>query len=168
MFCVLLHVSSGCVQGFNIKTVQASGLRLNVWDIGGQREIRKYWRNYFDSTDVLVRPVVCSLLYRVLWSRHHPLVVAVSSVWGTSPYILHITNNCTWNGCRQEVGRYSMSEYGVSYSCCEILQADFCVRSVIMPNRSNATSSDCIQLLLFWTANCTQPLLTPTAYCNCI
>merc|ERR1712100_80098 len=26
----------------------------NVWDIGGQRKIRPYWRNYFDDTDVLI------------------------------------------------------------------------------------------------------------------
>ena len=25
-----------------------------VWDIGGQREIRPYWRNYYDNTDALV------------------------------------------------------------------------------------------------------------------
>jgi len=41
-------------QGFNIKSVQSQGFKLNVWDIGGQRRIRPYWRNYFDSTDVLV------------------------------------------------------------------------------------------------------------------
>lgn len=42
------------IQGFNIKSVQTSGFRLNVWDIGGQRKIRPYWRNYFDNTDVLI------------------------------------------------------------------------------------------------------------------
>ncbi|CAG0901507.1 unnamed protein product [Cyprideis torosa] len=41
-------------QGFNIKTVQAQGFKLNVWDIGGQRQIRPYWRNYFEATDVLI------------------------------------------------------------------------------------------------------------------
>ncbi|XP_074546256.1 ADP-ribosylation factor-like protein 3 isoform X1 [Halichoeres trimaculatus] len=41
-------------QGFNIKSVQASGFKLNVWDIGGQRKIRPYWRNYFENTDVLI------------------------------------------------------------------------------------------------------------------
>jgi ADP-ribosylation factor-like protein 3 len=41
-------------QGFNIKSVQSSGFKLNVWDIGGQRKIRPYWRNYFENTDVLV------------------------------------------------------------------------------------------------------------------
>ena len=25
-----------------------------MWDIGGQREIRQYWRNYYDQTDALV------------------------------------------------------------------------------------------------------------------
>ncbi|XP_035465145.1 ADP-ribosylation factor-like protein 3 isoform X2 [Scophthalmus maximus] len=40
-------------QGFNIKSVQSAGFKLNVWDIGGQRKIRPYWRNYFENTDVL-------------------------------------------------------------------------------------------------------------------
>ncbi|CAG2100207.1 unnamed protein product [Medioppia subpectinata] len=41
-------------QGFNIKSVQSVGFKLNVWDIGGQRKIRPYWRNYFDNTDKLI------------------------------------------------------------------------------------------------------------------
>ncbi|XP_064402566.1 ADP-ribosylation factor-like protein 2 [Halichondria panicea] len=40
--------------GFNIKTVEHSGLKLNIWDVGGQRSLRSYWRNYFESTDALV------------------------------------------------------------------------------------------------------------------
>jgi len=27
---------------------------LNVWDVGGQKTIRSYWRNYFESTDGVV------------------------------------------------------------------------------------------------------------------
>jgi ADP-ribosylation factor-like protein 3 len=34
--------------------VQTQGIRLQVWDIGGQRQIRQYWRNYFDKTDILI------------------------------------------------------------------------------------------------------------------
>ena len=30
------------------------GFKLNVWDIGGQREIRAYWKNYYEHTDALV------------------------------------------------------------------------------------------------------------------
>jgi len=41
-------------QGFNVKTIISETFRLNVWDIGGQKEIRKYWENYFDNVDGLV------------------------------------------------------------------------------------------------------------------
>lgn len=41
-------------QGFNIKSIVQDGFKLNVWDIGGQKSIRPYWSNYFESTDALV------------------------------------------------------------------------------------------------------------------
>ena len=41
-------------QGFNIKSVAQSGFKLNMWDIGGQKAIRPYWRNYYEGTDVLI------------------------------------------------------------------------------------------------------------------
>jgi len=25
--------------------------KLNMWDIGGQKSLRSYWRNYFEQTD---------------------------------------------------------------------------------------------------------------------
>lgn len=28
--------------------------KLNMWDVGGQKSLRSYWRNYFESTDGLV------------------------------------------------------------------------------------------------------------------
>ncbi|RZB73454.1 Arf domain containing protein, partial [Asbolus verrucosus] len=40
--------------GFNIKSVISEGFKLNVWDIGGQRKIRPYWKNYFENTDILI------------------------------------------------------------------------------------------------------------------
>ncbi|PAV56743.1 hypothetical protein WR25_05007 isoform B [Diploscapter pachys] len=40
--------------GFNIKTVEFKGFALNLWDVGGQRSLRSYWRNYFEQTDALI------------------------------------------------------------------------------------------------------------------
>eukprot|EP00123_Amoebidium_parasiticum_P013847 comp22183_c0_seq1/m.32590 comp22183_c0_seq1/g.32590 ORF comp22183_c0_seq1/g.32590 comp22183_c0_seq1/m.32590 type:complete len:185 (-) comp22183_c0_seq1:323-877(-) len=40
--------------GFNIKTFEFMGYKLNIWDVGGQKSLRSYWRNYFESTDGLV------------------------------------------------------------------------------------------------------------------
>jgi ADP-ribosylation factor-like protein 3 len=63
-------------QGFNVKSLSHASLKFNVWDVGGemiysfcpyiaayssyfvhtigQKAIRPYWRNYYDSTDALV------------------------------------------------------------------------------------------------------------------
>nr|GMC79475.1 ADP-ribosylation factor-like protein 2 [Ipomoea batatas] len=40
--------------GFNIKTIAYQKYTLNIWDVGGQKTIRSYWRNYFEQTDGLV------------------------------------------------------------------------------------------------------------------
>ena len=40
--------------GFNIKTLEHKNYQLNVWDVGGQKTIRAYWRNYFERTDGLI------------------------------------------------------------------------------------------------------------------
>ena len=49
-----------------MKSVQSSGFKLNVWDIGGQRQIRAYWQNYFDGTDLLVRGVLVVVVLLLL------------------------------------------------------------------------------------------------------
>jgi ADP-ribosylation factor-like protein 3 len=41
-------------QGFNVKSCQSDNFKMNLWDIGGQKAIRPYWRNYYDGTDVLI------------------------------------------------------------------------------------------------------------------
>ena len=41
-------------QGFNIKSLVHAGFRLNVWDIGGQKTIRQYWKYYYDNTNAIV------------------------------------------------------------------------------------------------------------------
>lgn len=41
-------------QGFNVKSLQVDGFKLNMWDIGGQKSIRPYWRNYYEQTDALI------------------------------------------------------------------------------------------------------------------
>lgn len=28
--------------------------KLNVWDVGGQKSLRSYWKNYFECTDGVI------------------------------------------------------------------------------------------------------------------
>lgn len=44
--------------------------RLNIWDVGGQKSIRSFWRNYFESTDALVWVVDSADSMRIDDSRH--------------------------------------------------------------------------------------------------
>jgi small GTP-binding protein len=39
---------------FNFPYFSPTGYTLNLWDVGGQKSLRSYWRNYFESTDGLV------------------------------------------------------------------------------------------------------------------
>lgn len=42
------------IKSFSFPTSSGSTYTLNVWDVGGQRTLRPYWRNYFESTDAVV------------------------------------------------------------------------------------------------------------------
>jgi len=46
--------STSFFSGFNIKSLQHDGFKLNMWDIGGQKAIRPYWRNYFEDIHALI------------------------------------------------------------------------------------------------------------------
>ena len=41
-------------KGFNVKTLVHESFNLNVWDLGGQQEIRQYWSYYYDGCDGIV------------------------------------------------------------------------------------------------------------------
>ena len=34
--------------------MEYKGYKLNIWDVGGQKTIRAYWRNYFETTEGLI------------------------------------------------------------------------------------------------------------------
>ena len=42
-------------KGFNVKTLVHEKFNLNVWDLGGQQEIRQYWTYYFEKCDGIVK-----------------------------------------------------------------------------------------------------------------
>lgn len=55
--------------GFNIKTMQYKSFRLNIWDVGGQKSLRSYWRNYFEQTDAMVWVIDSADVHRMLDCR---------------------------------------------------------------------------------------------------
>ncbi|KAH7817689.1 Arl3a [Monocercomonoides exilis] len=51
--------------GLNIKTVQHQKYELTMWDIGGQKSIRKYWKKYYKDTDAVIYVVDSSDVARI-------------------------------------------------------------------------------------------------------
>ncbi len=39
--------------------------RLNIWDVGGQKTIRSYWRNYYEATEGLIWVVDSADVHRL-------------------------------------------------------------------------------------------------------
>eukprot|EP00696_Hemimastix_kukwesjijk_P018363 gnl/Hemi2/7226_TR2456_c0_g1_i1.p1 gnl/Hemi2/7226_TR2456_c0_g1~~gnl/Hemi2/7226_TR2456_c0_g1_i1.p1 ORF type:complete len:205 (-),score=60.24 gnl/Hemi2/7226_TR2456_c0_g1_i1:182-736(-) len=40
--------------GFNVEAIKYKNIEFTVWDVGGQKRIRKLWRHYFSNTDALI------------------------------------------------------------------------------------------------------------------
>ena len=55
------------LRGYLVKSgnVDMGRYSLNIWDVGGQKTIRSYWRHYFEQTDGLVWVVDSSDLRRL-------------------------------------------------------------------------------------------------------
>ncbi|KPM02399.1 Mediator of RNA polymerase II transcription subunit 29 [Sarcoptes scabiei] len=40
--------------GFTIDSLEYRDFNLNIWDVGGQKSLRPFWRNYYEDTDGLI------------------------------------------------------------------------------------------------------------------
>lgn len=47
----LVLVSGLTFESFTLHTCR---YKLNIWDVGGQKTLRPYWRNYYEKTDGLI------------------------------------------------------------------------------------------------------------------
>ena len=40
--------------GFNYEAVQISNITLNVWDVGGQNQLRNLWHHFYDNAEAII------------------------------------------------------------------------------------------------------------------
>merc|ERR1712083_658573 len=76
-------------QGFNIKSLQHGDFKLNVWDIGGQKTIRPYWSNYFESSDALVYVIDSSDTRRLEESGEELKELLAEEKLGSIPILIY-------------------------------------------------------------------------------
>lgn len=51
--------------GFNVETMEYKGLKMTMWDLGGQDKIRQLWKHYYEGTDAIIYVVDSSDAERV-------------------------------------------------------------------------------------------------------
>ncbi|QSZ34882.1 hypothetical protein DSL72_007743 [Monilinia vaccinii-corymbosi] len=115
--------------GFIIKTIEHDGYKLNIWDVGGQKTLRSYWRNYFEKTDALIWVVDATDRLRIEDCKEelHALLQE-ERLSGAS--LLVFANKTDVNGCMEETDIQAVSEAcpkktknaGVAW--CEMLELD--------------------------------------------
>ena len=50
---LLLPTGKACARKLPLTSPRCS-YRLNIWDVGGQKSLRSYWRNYYEQTDAMI------------------------------------------------------------------------------------------------------------------
>ncbi|KAG4027568.1 hypothetical protein MFRU_029g00910 [Monilinia fructicola] len=95
--------------GFIIKTIEHDGYKLNIWDVGGQKTLRSYWRNYFEKTDALIWVVDATDRLRIEDCKEelHALLQE-ERLSGAS--LLVFANKTDVNGCMKETEIQEMLE----------------------------------------------------------
>lgn len=79
----------------------SSRYKLNIWDVGGQKTLRSYWRNYFEKTDALIWVVDATDRLRIEDCREelHGLLQEERLSGAT---LLVFANKTDVNGCMDE------------------------------------------------------------------
>ena len=63
--------------GFNVETVSYKNVKLQVWDLGGQTNIRPYWRCYYPNTNAIIFVVDSADTDRISIARQELLKLLV-------------------------------------------------------------------------------------------
>ena len=51
--------------GLNIETIGYKDIKFHVWDVGGQKKIRKMWNHYYKNTDAIIFVIDSNELERI-------------------------------------------------------------------------------------------------------
>ncbi|CRH01506.1 ADP-ribosylation factor, putative [Plasmodium relictum] len=75
--------------GFTIETLHFNNHFINIWDIGGQKSIRHFWKNYYENVDGIIYVIDSSDLFRIqLCSYELKQILKEERLYGCSLLIL--------------------------------------------------------------------------------
>ncbi|CBK20510.2 uncharacterized protein [Blastocystis hominis] len=93
--------------GFKIHSIYYKSYHMNIWDVGGQKTIRNYWKNYFEETDAVVWVVDSSDYQRLdLCKEEFSQIIFEEKLMGAAVLIL-----CNKNDLEGALGADEISRY---------------------------------------------------------
>ncbi|RAL59477.1 hypothetical protein DID88_006592 [Monilinia fructigena] len=95
--------------GFIIKTIEHDGYKLNIWDVGGQKTLRSYWRNYFEKTDALIWVVDATDRLRIEDCKEELHALLQEERLSGASFLV-FANKTDVNGCMKETEIQEMLE----------------------------------------------------------
>ena len=75
---------------------------MNIWDVGGQKTIRNYWKNYFEETDAVIWVIDSADYARMdLCKQEFRQIIFEEVSCGTLEYLLEIDGSGCVNSLQQ-------------------------------------------------------------------
>merc|ERR1711963_1141161 len=90
--------------GFNVESVQRKNLKLSVWDVGGQDQIRGLWRHYFLNTRAVIFVVDSNDTNRLPQAATADEVVAQLDLANINEHPWHVQPACATEGTGLDEG----------------------------------------------------------------
>jgi ADP-ribosylation factor-like protein 1 len=88
--------------GFNVEYVKYENINFQMWDLGGQTEIRPYWRCYYPNTNALVFVIDSSDKDRIDIAKQELFLILQEEDLKSVP-ILILANKQDVEGCMSDV-----------------------------------------------------------------
>ncbi|SBS86810.1 ADP-ribosylation factor, putative [Plasmodium ovale] len=80
--------------GFTIESLNFNNYFINIWDVGGQKSIRHYWKNYYENIDGIIYVIDSSDIFRIqLCSYELKKILKEERLFGCSLLILSNKND---------------------------------------------------------------------------
>jgi len=113
--------------GFNVETIQYKNLDLTIWDVGGQAQIRKLWRHYYNNIDTIIFVIDCNdyeRLPEVKEELHYLLSEDQLQKCNVLIYSnkIDLPHSVTTQKIAQEIDLYSIKQKWFIQPCCALHQ----------------------------------------------
>ncbi|SBT43454.1 ADP-ribosylation-like factor, putative [Plasmodium ovale wallikeri] len=128
--------------GFTIESFNFNNYFINIWDVGGQKSIRHYWKNYYENIDGIIYVIDSTDIFRIqLCSYELKKILKEERLFGCSLLILSNKNDIENSLSIGQIVEVLCTHKKMLSSCCNLPEE-------CMPRAPNCTETKYAQVCL--------------------